>query len=203
MKKTINKKVYDTEKSKLLVKYSNGLASNDINYVFENLFMTEEGKFFLHTGKGAIAKGNKTNALETIIPLTTSDAYQWLRNHKKSADISNLIDFGIEPISKKDLNRTKKAKAVGYVSVKKKFANGREHKMVLEGFKRLCEINNWELVKIYEDKTSSPLGPRKEMGKLFREVKFNKNTDIEYTIHYTFGKYLVTKMGNNSESIII
>jgi hypothetical protein len=197
MKKTINKKVYDTEKSKLLAEYSNGLASTDINHVFENLYMTEEGKFFLHTGKGTMAEGNATNALETIIPLTASDTYQWLGKHNKLANISNLKDFGIEPINKQDLQRTKKAKAVGYVSVKKKFANSKEHKMVLEGFKRVCEINNWELVKIYEDKTSSPHEPRKAMERFFREVKFNKNTDIEYTIHYAFGNYRVMMQGKS------
>lgn len=84
-----------------------------------------------------------------------------------------------------------KKKAVGYVSVLKENVKSKEHRMVMEGFKLLCDKNNWELVKIYEDKKSKPDGPTPEMARMFREVAMNKDSDIEISISYAFGQYIV------------
>lgn len=85
----------------------------------------------------------------------------------------------------------KKKKAVGYVSVKKENVNTPEHKEVLQGFKKMCKENNWQLVKIYEERRSSPKDPRTEMTKMLQEVSLNPNSDIEIMISYAYENYIV------------
>ncbi|WP_026907422.1 hypothetical protein [Paucisalibacillus globulus] len=84
-----------------------------------------------------------------------------------------------------------KKKAVGYVSVLKKDARSKEHKKVLEGFQLVCNRNDWELVKIYEDKKDKPNDPTPEMIKMFKELSMNKNSEVEISISYAFGQYIV------------
>ncbi len=88
MKKIINKKVYDTEKATLVAEYSNGLPSSDFRHVYEDLYITKSGQFFLHAQGGPLTKyseseGNLTWGIETIILLSKDEAYEWLEEHDK------------------------------------------------------------------------------------------------------------------------
>lgn len=94
----------------------------------------------------------------------------------------------------------KKMKAVGYVSVIKKYAKSKEHQKVMQGFQLLCDKKGWELVKIYEDKKESSKDPTPEMARMFREVSMNKDSDIEITIHYAFGGYMVNQKKQDTVS---
>ncbi|MCM3022328.1 recombinase family protein [Heyndrickxia ginsengihumi] len=87
----------------------------------------------------------------------------------------------------------KKVKAVGYVSVKKENIHSLKHKSVLIGFKKVCKENNWQLVKIYEEKRSSPMEPKTEMIKMLQEVSLNQDSDIDILISYANGEYIVTQ----------
>jgi hypothetical protein len=46
MQKVINKKIYDTERAKLVAKYSNGLPISNFKHVYEDLYVTKKGQFF-------------------------------------------------------------------------------------------------------------------------------------------------------------
>lgn len=80
-------------------------------------------------------------------------------------------------------------KAVGYVS---KGSNEEKHKEIMKGFDKICKINNWQLVKIYEENNTSIFQPKKELNRLIKEVS-DTNSKIEITISYAFGKYLVNR----------
>ena len=48
MKKIIQKKLYDTEISKEILKISNKLEITNISYFEETLYKTESGKYFIY-----------------------------------------------------------------------------------------------------------------------------------------------------------
>lgn len=88
MRKVINKKVYDTEKAKLIAEYSNGLPQRDFKHLYESLYLTANGQFFLHVDGGPLTKysekvGNYVSGIETIILLTQEEAYKWLEEHNE------------------------------------------------------------------------------------------------------------------------
>ncbi|MHA6252764.1 hypothetical protein [Oceanobacillus sp. CAU 1775] len=92
MKKIINKKIYDTDKAILVAEYSNGLFLGDFNYIYEELYLTDTGQFFLHAQGGPNTKysesnGNQTSGIETIILLDSVEAYAWLEKHNKIPEI--------------------------------------------------------------------------------------------------------------------
>lgn len=55
MKKIINGKVYNTDTATLLADYEYGY-SRDFNYVYEALYLTKKGAFFIHYEGGANSK---------------------------------------------------------------------------------------------------------------------------------------------------
>lgn len=96
MKKVIDKKVYDTEKAKLVASYSNGLSIRDFKHVYEDLYQTKSGQFFLHVQGGpltsySIKEGNMTHGVEDIILIYKDDAYEWLENHNKMVEIEEIF----------------------------------------------------------------------------------------------------------------
>ncbi|KAB8139118.1 hypothetical protein F9U64_01600 [Gracilibacillus oryzae] len=96
MKKIISKKIYDTEKAKLVAEYSNGLFLGDFNHLYEGLYLSNSGQFFLHAQGGPHTKysessGNSTSGIETIILLDNNQAYAWLEKHNKIAKIEDYF----------------------------------------------------------------------------------------------------------------
>jgi hypothetical protein len=92
MKEIIKGEIYDTKKATFIAEYSNGLPSSDFRYVFEDLYLTNAGQFFVHAQGGAMTKysqssGNSTWGIETIILLNNDQAYEWLKKHKKINEI--------------------------------------------------------------------------------------------------------------------
>ena len=87
MKKVIERKVYDTSKAELIGGFSSGFSS-DHNYVSEELYVTENGRYFLYVEGGPNSRyrehcGNNTWASgEDIIALGgREDAIEWAENH--------------------------------------------------------------------------------------------------------------------------
>lgn len=83
MRKIINKKVYDTKTAVLIAEYHNGLSSSDFRYIYERLYVSRKGQYFLHAEGGAKtiyseSAGNSTWGIETIILLTKEEVYEWL-----------------------------------------------------------------------------------------------------------------------------
>jgi len=86
MKKVINKLLYDTKTAELIVKWDNGYFTNDFNYCGEDLYLTENGNYFLYGEGGAMSKyatycGNSQGGGEDIIPLTAEEVIIWLQEN--------------------------------------------------------------------------------------------------------------------------
>lgn len=51
MRKIIKGKIYDTEKARLIAEYSNGLSITDFRHVYEDLYVTRAGQFFINCSR--------------------------------------------------------------------------------------------------------------------------------------------------------
>lgn len=76
MKKIICKVEYDTEKSELVQKYTNGNIGDPTGYE-ESLYVTENGKYFLYTNGGA----ESVYPTEGITRMSAAKAEEWRKNH--------------------------------------------------------------------------------------------------------------------------
>ncbi len=86
MRKVIEGKLYDTDRSDEVFHFSNGLPSTDFSYVRETLYRTKGGAFFL-VGQGGAAtqyreiySGTVTEGMR-VIAMSPDDALQWLSEH--------------------------------------------------------------------------------------------------------------------------
>ena len=76
MKKIICKVEYDTEKSEVVQKYTNGSIGDPTGYE-ETLYVTENGKYFLYTNGGA----ESVYPEEGITRMSAAKAEEWKKNH--------------------------------------------------------------------------------------------------------------------------
>ena len=76
MKKIICKVEYDTEKSELVQKFTNGNLGDPTGYE-ESLYVTANGKYFLYTNGGA----ESVYPEEGITRLSAAKADEWRKNH--------------------------------------------------------------------------------------------------------------------------
>ena len=76
MKKLICKVEYDTDKSQLVAKYTQGEAGDPSGYE-ESLYMTENGKYFLYTNGGA----DSIYKEENITRMSQAKVDEWRKNH--------------------------------------------------------------------------------------------------------------------------
>ena len=77
MQKIICKKVYDTEKSTIVKKYTEGFFGDPAGYE-ETLYQTEGGLYFLYTNGGASSK----YVSENITRLSADKAKAWIKAHE-------------------------------------------------------------------------------------------------------------------------
>jgi hypothetical protein len=103
MRKIINKKVYDTKTAEFVAEYHNGYSHRDFRYVYERLYRSKKGQFFIHGEGGPLSRysesyGNHTSGIETIVLLTKEETYEWLSEHNKLAEVekyfSDIIQEG-------------------------------------------------------------------------------------------------------------
>ena len=60
MKKIIDRKIYDTETAELIGEYCTpGVGTNDFIYVYEGLYKTKKGTYFIFGEGGALSKYKK------------------------------------------------------------------------------------------------------------------------------------------------
>lgn len=76
MKKIICKVEYDTEKSKLIKKVTEGELGDSTGYE-ESLYVTENGKYFLYVNGGA----DSVHPEENIIRMSAAKADEWTKNN--------------------------------------------------------------------------------------------------------------------------
>jgi len=96
MKKIINGKIYDTDKAVAIADYSNYLGSNDVYYESEVLYKTAKGNFFLYGEGGAFSRYSGGNGKQSwgdsdIIPMSPSEAYEWLQDNNEVEVIEELF----------------------------------------------------------------------------------------------------------------
>ena len=101
MKRIINGKTYNTDTANYIDDFSNGLGSGDFNYIIEDLYVTDNGAFFLCGEGGPMTKysvpcGNMTGGGSDIIPLSKRDALIWMECHGKIEDIEEYFSDLIE-----------------------------------------------------------------------------------------------------------
>lgn len=77
MKKIICKKVYDTETSTLIKKFTVGYFGDPNGYE-ESLYQTESGSFFLYTNGGESSK----YPTENITRMGADKKNAWLKDHE-------------------------------------------------------------------------------------------------------------------------
>jgi hypothetical protein len=99
MKRVIDGKVYDTEKSGLIHEWDNGLPAGDMNYCQEVLYRTKQGTYFLVGDGGAGTSysrqiGNNLSGDDKWSVLSEQDALEWLQSHEADADtITTYFDL--------------------------------------------------------------------------------------------------------------
>lgn len=85
MKKIINGKKYDTATAKAVGEWDNGYCGSH-QYCNETLYLKRTGEYFLYGEGGPASKyctyyGSMRSAGEDIIPLTESEAREWVEKH--------------------------------------------------------------------------------------------------------------------------
>ena len=99
MKAIINGKRYDTQTATEIDHYSNQYSRNDFKYYEEGLYKTKAGNWFLKGTGGPMTKyarpaGNMTTGGPAIIPLSATEAREWLEHTKNLAALEE--HFGAE-----------------------------------------------------------------------------------------------------------
>lgn len=101
MKKIIDGKLYNTATATIIAEYWNGLGSSDFRNISEELYRTKKGKFFIAGNGGPMTKysescgDNSRCGGEKIIPLSESEAREWLEEHGTTEDY--IATFGEPP----------------------------------------------------------------------------------------------------------
>lgn len=86
MKKVIDRKVYDTEKSELICEWDNGYYGSDFKQCSEDLYLTRKGRWFIHGSGGPMSKYAEHNGQgycgsSDIVPMSKDEVVEWLENH--------------------------------------------------------------------------------------------------------------------------
>jgi hypothetical protein len=88
MKKIIDGKRYDTDTAENVAKWGNGLHDGDFKHVYEKLYRTSKGSWFLHGAGGPMSEYAESNGREKwggerIIPMTDTEVKAWLESHDR------------------------------------------------------------------------------------------------------------------------
>jgi len=101
MKRIINGKTYNTDTANHIANFNNGLGNRDFRNIDEDLYVTDNGAFFLSGEGGPMTKysvpcGNMTGGGSDIIPLSKRDALNWMESNGSSDDIEEYFSDLIE-----------------------------------------------------------------------------------------------------------
>lgn len=99
MRKVVNRRLYDTEKSREVGSWSNEYPVNDFHFCMETLHRKRTGEYFLHGEGGAMSRyaescgQNMWRGGEAIIPLDYEAARVWAEEHLDADEYD--AEFGI------------------------------------------------------------------------------------------------------------
>ena len=106
MRKVIKGRTYNTETSKCVGEWSNGLYINDFSYCSEDLYKNTKGTYFLLGEGGPLSKyavtyGNDTSGSKGVVPMTVEEAQEWAEEHLDAEDYE--AEFGVQEEASSDL----------------------------------------------------------------------------------------------------
>lgn len=86
MKKTVNSLTFNTETATLLAYWDNECVCNDFNYEEQTLYVTKNGRYFIHEyGGGGTDWGRDAGNIrcggQNIIPLSRQEAMDWCQRY--------------------------------------------------------------------------------------------------------------------------
>lgn len=99
MRKVINGRTYNTETSKRIGSWDNGVYGNDFRSCEEDLYKNTKGAYFLVGSGGPLSKysvslGNSTSGTTELIPMTAEEAQAWAEEHLDAEDYE--AEFGVQ-----------------------------------------------------------------------------------------------------------
>lgn len=98
----INGKRYNTETAITVAGYDNGLGRSDFHYVYEDLYRTPKGAWFLVGEGGALTKyaqpcgNNATCGGSEWAVFDEDEAFEWLQRHGKTEALEKYFSARIE-----------------------------------------------------------------------------------------------------------
>ena len=106
MRKVINGRTYNTETSKRIGSWDNGIYGSDFRNCEEDLYKNTKGAYFL-VGEGgpmskySVSHGNDTSGGRELIPMTATEAQEWAESHLDAEDYE--AEFGVQEEATSDL----------------------------------------------------------------------------------------------------
>ena len=106
MRKVINGRTYNTETSKRIGSWDNGIYGSDFRNCEEDLYKNTKGAYFLVGSGGPMSKysithGNSTSGTTELIPMTATEAQEWAESHLDVEDYE--AEFGVQEEATSDL----------------------------------------------------------------------------------------------------
>jgi hypothetical protein len=88
MNMIIDGKKYDTDTAEKVAGWGNGLHHGDFKHVYEELYRTSKGSWFLHGEGGPMSPyaegiGRERWNGQRIVPMTDTEAQAWLESHRR------------------------------------------------------------------------------------------------------------------------
>jgi hypothetical protein len=96
-----NGKIYDTEQSEQIARYSNGGSTQDFSHVRETLYKTNNGRYFI-AGKGgpktryAKSQPNGVSGGSEIRPVDLEKALDWAEDRGVTQQVINEFEEELE-----------------------------------------------------------------------------------------------------------
>jgi hypothetical protein len=97
MKQIINRVLYDTDKAEKVAEYWNGCSQSDFNYLFEELYVTKNGRYFIAGVGGASSKYSETvpsggwTGGSRIKPISNEEVIEWLEDAGEYSKLEELF----------------------------------------------------------------------------------------------------------------
>ena len=106
MRKVIKGRTYNTETSKQIGSWDNGIHGSDFKSCQEDLYKNTKGAYFL-VGEGgpmskyAVTHGNSTSGSKELIPMTATEAQDWAEERLTVDEYE--AEFGVQEEATSDL----------------------------------------------------------------------------------------------------
>ena len=106
MRKVIKGRTYNTETSKQIGSWDNGIYGGDFKSCQEDLYKNTKGAYFLAGQGGPLSKyavtyGSETSGSKELVPMTTGEAQEWAEERLDAEEYED--EFGVQEESSSDL----------------------------------------------------------------------------------------------------